>query len=566
MENNVAINIFEDLKQQLFDKSKWDKSTFKVFSYEAGIGKSRTTQEFLAEVEDRALYVQRFVKDGALDETVQRINDFAEEEVAVRIAEDEIKNKEARRKAINAKVLCITHQLYYSICRGNHQDLILNRKVLVIDEYPDLIEPITVSYQEIGLLWAMVYQYGYTETEEIASLFRDLMKEYTSKTQNNKEMIYINFREEKYDKYKEAIKKMLENMTQKNKRKYKDLLFTFQQILNNGCYFFQQGFHTINSTIDFVMLDCSIILDANAQLDYRYSLSKKFHVLKQQKIFDYSKAKFFHYDVNTSKKALKVYQNFTKNALEKINFEDCNGILFVTEKSQINKIREAIEKHFSKKLKEIQEILGYKISIDYFGNLIGKNSYRTYDTVVMLKTPIFDSTTYALNNFFFKYQEHLPIWDISFFEDEDMEKIRKTIIAGEVYQGLRRIARDNPGNAKMYVFNNNDEVINMVLDQMPGIQYNKIQIEIDKNRKKSGVKVKRKRERELHAERVNKVKTILLELKQSNVEYVQKGEIRKQIGVKDRGNFTIILNDLIPFLEANHIDKESNKQRLIFRR
>lgn len=74
---------FEDLKSQLKDKSKWNNSVFKVFTYEEGLGKSRNTQRFLAEINDKTLYVQKFSKDNALDNTASYINEIAGKEVAV---------------------------------------------------------------------------------------------------------------------------------------------------------------------------------------------------------------------------------------------------------------------------------------------------------------------------------------------------------------------------------------------------------------------------------------------------------------------------------------------------
>ncbi|MEI2368021.1 hypothetical protein [Niallia circulans] len=569
MENVVSTSIFDDLKLQIFDKSKWKKGKFMVFGYEAGLGKSLTTQRYLAESEERALYVQRFVKDGALDETVERINKIAGDKVAVRLAEEEITKIKARKRAIGARVLCITHQLYYSICRGKHKDLIQGRSILIIDEYPDLLEQITVSSREIGQLWATFYQYGFKETDELASLFRDLIRDYSysSEIQKKKEMIFVNFNEEKYDKYKEVIEKLFKKADQIKKAEHKELLYKFQQLLHNGGYFYEYAFHTVDTTPQFAMLESNIVLDANAEQDYRYALSNKFHVINQPKVYDNSNAVFYHYDVNTSKKALKGYKNLTEKALEQIDLKGCSGLLFITEKGQKENVEKEIKKFFGKSLEELQKTFGFPISIDYFGNLIGKNSYRVYNTVVMLKTPFFSCETYTLSKFLYSCMENLPIGNISIFQDEVVEKIRVSTIAGEMYQAIRRIARNNPGEAKIYVFNNNQEVIDMVLEQLPGIQYDKRQIEVENVRERVGGKVKAKKEKKptKFDLTVEKVKVILTNLKQLDVKDIQKEEVRIEAGVKDKSNFSKMLIALKPFLETNQIDKDTNKQRFIFR-
>ena len=70
--------------------------------------------------------------------------------------------------------------MYSNICRGDHQDLIANRRILVIDEYPDLSERITVTNKEIGQLWTDIFQYGFAETDDLASLLRDMANKYSN--------------------------------------------------------------------------------------------------------------------------------------------------------------------------------------------------------------------------------------------------------------------------------------------------------------------------------------------------------------------------------------------------
>ena len=156
---------------------------------------------------------------------------------------------------------------------------------------------------------------------------------------------------------------MLKKAKQTKRTEHGELLFKFQQILNNGAYYYEGGFHTFDSTPKFVMLDCNIILDANAEFDYRYSLSAKFSVIKQPKIYDYSQAEFYHYDLNTSKKALKNYINLTEKALEQVNLKDSSGLLFITEQGQKEKVEKGIEAYFNDTLEGIQETLGMPISV-----------------------------------------------------------------------------------------------------------------------------------------------------------------------------------------------------------
>jgi len=560
LENVVSTSIFDDLKKHILDRNRWNSQMFSVYGYEAGAGKSRNAQQYLAETEDRALYVQRFSKDGELIATAERINSLAGKEIAVAFTGEDTKKKKARKRAIDARTLCITHKMYSNICRGDHQDLIANRRILVIDEYPDLLEQITVTNNEIGRLWTEIFPYGFAETDDLANLLRNMANKYSNDSEvlKNREMVFVDFQADQYDKYKEVIGQLLKKTEQAKRTDHKELLFKFQQILNNGAYFYEGGFHTFDSTPKFAMLDCNIILDAN-WFDYRYSLSTKFNVIKQPKIFDYSQAEFYHYDLNTSKKALKNYINLTEKALDRIDLKDSSGVLFITEQGQKEQVEKGIESYFNDTLDGIQETLGMPVSTDYFGNLIGKNTYRHFNTVIVQKTPNFDYGTYVLTNFFYKYHENLPTGSISIFQDEDVEKVRLSTIAGEIYQAIRRISRDNPGVAKIHVFNSNQEVIDLVLKQMPGIQYHKCQIEVNKARKEAGEKGKKEKKPSLTDKRIEEVKSILSNLKQSGKSEITKKEIRNQIGINNSGNFTKLMVDLLPFLQINQIRNEGQK-------
>ncbi|KZB89817.1 hypothetical protein A2U94_19495 [Bacillus sp. VT 712] len=69
----------------------------------------------------------------------------------------------------------------------------------------------------------------------------------------------------------------------------------------------------------------------------------------------------------------------------------------ITQKDQIKSVEAGIERYFDGSLPDIITQLGVQQSIDYFGNLIGKNDYRLMDTVIVLKTPNFNYETYVLD-------------------------------------------------------------------------------------------------------------------------------------------------------------------------
>lgn len=155
------LNYFDDLREQIMNKEKWDRDRFHVFDYEAGTGKSRNSKQYIGEMTKvyfyRVLYVQRFIRDNELNQTVALINEHAGREVALAFTGDDTKSNKRKNQAKEAQILCISQRMFSEICRGNHPELIDNRNTLIIDEYPDLLEKIAVSERDIGYLLSLIH-------------------------------------------------------------------------------------------------------------------------------------------------------------------------------------------------------------------------------------------------------------------------------------------------------------------------------------------------------------------------------------------------------------------------
>ncbi|MEC2157663.1 DEAD/DEAH box helicase family protein [Virgibacillus halodenitrificans] len=166
-------NYFHELRQHILDESKWDKSNFVVFNHEAGTGKSQSTFRFIGEMTKekahRVLYVQRFVRDDELNKTVDTINEHAGKRVAEGVYSKE-KQSTIRKKA-KAQVLCISHQMYKQICLGNREELKNERNLLIIDEYPDLVEKVSVTLDDIAYLWGRNIRNKFLD--DLANLLRE---------------------------------------------------------------------------------------------------------------------------------------------------------------------------------------------------------------------------------------------------------------------------------------------------------------------------------------------------------------------------------------------------------
>jgi hypothetical protein len=556
---------FDELRQQIENKEKWNKEAFTVFSYEAGSGKSRESQRFLGEMTKnysyKAVYIQRFVKDNRLEETVNRINEFAGRDVAVGITGEDNKKKNGLDKAKGAQIIVCSHSMYKQFCRGLHTELLKEREILVVDEYIDLVERIYLTLEDMASLWSDfdLYEQG-REMVALAEIFKERYYHYSTllNAVNKQEIFYLDFQDTIYAKYKRAVESLITSVHDKVQ---KQLLIKIQNLLKNGGLFYENCFHTFED-ISFYLLENNIILDANGNFDATYQLHQDiFHVKNQPHVFDYYQIILKHFNINTSKGQLEKYLNFYEKMLEEIEFNKGNKILFVTEKDSVRTVQEALlikYGHIGDTIEEIESHFDIKFEIEYFGNIIGRNDFRDFDKVVILKTPNYSYLDYALKSFYLRTKSGKPMGSIRIFENQDIESIRKTAVAAEIYQAIRRINRDMKKNAQIYLFCDSTEEVDIVRQQLKNVQYVKQEVlfvEKGENGKKEG-------ESKL-VEKINRVQDALLEYVHSNIDSIRKKDIRSQASIADKSEFSKILKYLEPFLTTYHIESKGQKFILI---
>ena len=527
---------FSELREQIIKEEKWDKDHFIVFNHEASSGKSQSTFRFIAEFcnekMNRVIYVQKFVRDEELLNTVATINHHAGRKIAEGFHSK--MNRKEEKEALKAQVICISHQMYLEICKGNRLELVENRDVLIIDEFVDTVERITLSGRDIGEIWMKAIEVN--QLESIAYLLRKKFYDYKNMPNKNK-ICYIDFKGKEYDSYKNLL---FQNTTVLNKKVGDSLLVKLQQILTNGCLYFENAFHTFNNKIKLHLLKNNIILDANGGFDYRYQLSSQFIVKKQEKFFEYTSSTLRHFKIKTDKTALKKQINLAESVFKNISLEDKEKTLIITDKENSDNLRNKVSEYLDSFGYEKLEVES-KVKIDYFGNLIGVNLYRDFNTVIVLKTPFYDYLSYVLMYFYLQVMEKKDMEDIIMFENEAVEKIRKTVVGGELYQGIKRINRDNSQSAQIIVCTDYQEAIEVVLEQLPQIQYKKDVLSV--------AKVKELPENSSPV-RIAKVEKYLLEKMEAGVEKVSKKELRELVGISDSSNFNHqVLSNLTPFIE-----------------
>lgn len=545
---------FASLRNQITNRENWVKDKFVVFNHEAGSGKSQSTFEILGQLQNdptmKALYVQNFVKDDRLIKTVEAINKNADgKQIAIGYAKD-VNFTLNDAMLMDAQIICITHRMYLQVCRGEHQKLIKGRDILIIDEYIDLVEEISVSVDDIGSLWMRIDDRDGKEIVKITESFRILLSEVRRKS-SEKLMQYLDFNETKYKKYPSIIKEYMNKISNETE---KEFLADIIQIIKNGCLFYNDAMHTYDKKNKFKLLKNNIILDANGGFDFRYAMSDMFIVREQGKIFDFSMTNFFHFQTNTSRHALSKQIDLQETILSNIPFQDKKGVLIVTDKGNKDHWEKAINDH----LHELGEDVLHQV--DYFGNLIGVNTYREYDTVIIAKTPYYDYLAYAINFFYYTACDNKKMGDIHTSIHLGLKCIRSSIVAGEVYQAIRRINRQCKLPSEIHLWMDFPEATDIILQQLPNLQRMTTR---DYDDGKQGIQQKNNDKKGIFAERIEQIKEMLLQYQREGKQIVSKQELREAIGVKDCSNFTEYIRSLKEFFEKNNMYLKGTRKIVI---
>lgn len=545
LKNCASESYFLQLKEQIFNQSLWDAKRFHVFNHEASTGKTRWTLAYIAELamttNARVLFVQKFAKEledeiGALKKTVQEINRNSKKKISGYInSKMNKKDHKEIEKILKLPILVITHKMYQQICRGLHNNFIKDRDVLIIDEFTHLVERLSISFRDLGNIWANAHLF--TNAKEIENMAYDLKMFLQSfrDNQNYKTKIpLIRFDEDKYIDYQSLIKDCLQLAPSNSSLKAS--LESLLHILENGSMYYQSSFHTFNHDIEYKLLKNNIILDANAEFEKRYELSPLFHVVPQPKYYDYSNSTLHYFKENTSKTSLSKKKKFFQTVLNRLNLADDEKTLFVTDKERKGDYEFQIAGEFSDEPVKVNQHpkldfveVETNASIDYFGNLIGVNTYKDYQHAVILKTPYFDFPSYVLDYLFFRGE---GIKSEETFSPSDFNDVRNAVVAGEIYQALKRVNRSNRLKSKFIVFMNNEDVLQMIVDQFPNIHLIRDEIQVQRENKKRTNTNK------------EKAKAILLQMKNERRTEVRKKEVREQLEISNAGNFKKIINEL----------------------
>ncbi|EPY2275466.1 hypothetical protein ACXAT3_000144 [Clostridium sporogenes] len=552
------------LHSVITDGGWWYSNKFRVMNNEAGSGKSIQTFKSIAELaittDSKIVYVQMFAnKDSEkmdaleLKNTVLRINNYANgNRVANYIcAENKKEHKEILKQS---QVICITHKKYLELCKKSRSNFITNADILIIDEFPNLFENFYISELELTKLqgFTLLSEKDKEDIEELNSFMLNKLNEL--KNRFNKEMRIVNLQKLDVKKYMKVLDTVVKNAKKDNKTAHKKTIEIAQKVLeilkHSSVYtdikIGRKNYPSLYSfyNIDYILAKKgNIILDANAGFDMRYSLRKDIFVLDYQgKVFDYVDSNINIYPIHTTKKALSNYQNIIGDVAEYIKSGKYNnkGLLLKQDKHLI--ITDLQREELIKSNVRIVYELFSDIHLAHFGELIGKNDWKDFNNIWLIKTPYYSWIEYILQYLFYNQDElngnincEIKVKkgkynNYTIFKNKDFNKFKNSIVLGEYYQACKRIARDGR-QCDFNILTTEEDIFNLLKKQFKNIDEQvKEDLEI-KLIKRREIKKTSKKPTKTN-KRIEIIRDYITEVKQEGKNKIEKNELVELLGIQ----------------------------------
>jgi len=516
----VVTKEFEEMKQVLKDTISMVRhptSKFKVFAWEAGLGKSKFSTEFVAETiidsfvnESKIeiptyLIVKKFKID--VEETVKNINSALgsfggsghnNEWVIGITSENWDELRKQPEKLDKSLVLVITHQRYIELCEAELPMPFGNRTTLIIDEK---IHFPSYSYSK-AKYDAVRPKFPYKLQKEFDLLNDELLlkiDELDTNGKNKINAIIVEFDNTLISSFLKQLKVFGLDSIKEVKEFFVELKFFYNQeiIYNNN------NFYSYNKTMKLRKLKNNIILDASATLDSVYN-GEDFILIEKRRIVDYSKSLFIGELKNSSRSSIgknaKVYMKDAVRGAANI-LESKRRCLYITHKSELKSFADALKEmkvgkesyHLPKAIKSIEdeefdatiELKDYKLAVNWFGNIVGQNKYSDFDMCHIIGTNNLPYPVYLIQFAIYNELESIHQCDLTIekgkFKDVEMERVRKGFIAAEFYQAAKRIQRNENPQAIFILVHHDEQVINMIANEMNNVQFNVIERISDKD-------------------------------------------------------------------------------------
>lgn len=506
MTREEQLKLMQEKLRETISMSNYIEGKFQVFAWEASVGKSKYTTEFIAEQ----------VNDSMLDKNIKSIKylvvkKFAHEVVemeeqlnkllwgrniglAVGVVKENYNNLIKIPNYLNqAYVLIITHARYIKLCKSPLQEPFGNRDVLIIDEKVQFPNYTYSKFKYDNLRRELPYSLQVEFDEWNADLLK-LLEGLEEHAVNELKVCSLERDMSKLNSFMERLKPY--NITSD----MEDFLDELEHFYNAEVLYSNSNLFVMDKRYQMRMLKNNIILDASAVLEPIYK-GNKFVIVENSKVIDYSQSNLVYELRNSSttnwgkdSKLLSRLKEFLPYLLE-----GERKSLIVSHKDHSSSIKRMLTKDNDERIKlhipdlkeddkEGSTLKDCNIALNWFGNIVGQNQYSNFDTCLLVGTFNLPYPVYLLQYALYNDIESFAQWNLEVkkgkFKDEELERIRKGSIAADFYQALKRVQRNMAPNAMVIIFNHDKDIADELASQLPNINFYMVEkVNLDRTEK-----------------------------------------------------------------------------------
>jgi hypothetical protein len=461
-----------------------DDEKFHVFAWEAGLGKSTHVNNSVASYFEefafkddtkRFLIVKKFKSD--VYETVERLKQCEALEMygdysVIGLTSENVSNYSVD-KIKGCMVLVITHQRYIKACDRELIHTFGDRDTLIIDEQVQF--PITkFGRSEYNGMRKDIHLYeGQVLFDKCLSpLLNRLDEIYKEEGYNNIVTFQETFDKDTLKDFKNWVNDNCKG--DRRLRRYKEIIQSLEllQADTSQGLIHNDTLYLIDKAIRFRKLKNNIILDATADITPLYKIKDQFKVVENRLCINHSKSNIGYLKVNTSKSSLKMNLDYViRDVQDRLkNIKNKKKALLVCHKENSAEILVGIKKvlgndvYIPKGEEDIEAAQSFA-AVDWYGNIVGKNTYKDYDICFLIGTHNMPLPVYLLQ--FVQYSPKLDVSDFpkimelrsGKFEDERLEMFRKAFVAADFYQAARRVQRNQEPKASYLLYTFDEDVV-----------------------------------------------------------------------------------------------------------
>lgn len=577
--------LYDSIRYSFFRQSK---EHFKVFTYEASLGKTTTMCRALSDLYKANRSIHTLIVTKLKDEQGKIVNDKLGD-IAIIINADENVDEKTLYKY---PVLVITHARYELLCKDKERRdfYIKGRTNLIIDEQLDLIDVREYNHTKAlemrdllsQLTHIEVYDVGYSKTpikSDLARFWGKIIEEVNKSlsnnyqngkmkfvlNENNKVIDQIDLLNEIIDKSKFPKKFKNENWKSISAISYKSMIKNYIEGIK---YFFNNSFtiayggriYAYNPNLKYFMLDNNIMLDASGKFLELYKISNMFKVIDSERIIQHSNTTLTFIQNNSTTNAIEKNEDYFKVLADyiKVNITEDDKVLIIGRRND--------EKNKDDDLESLSKYIEFekdKIEFINYDAMRGKNDWGDFNKCFCVHTPNKPFHFYPLQYLYYKEDSLLSDDELEIerkstnmgFKDETLENLRITDVVSSIYQGLKRINRNNDKECNYYVVVKDKRIQNLLIEQfndLKEIKYDELKFE------KSEYDMTKRNANSYSTKFIKLIKTI------SQGEYKKK-DICIKLGMKDSKHFSdkVLTKDVKEFINTNSYIKIEGQKIII---